>query len=271
MAEVVDKDIESAVDDLGLRGRPVCVHSSFRSFGAVNGGPATVVRSLLDAGITVLVPSFSWAAYAHPPADPQQYRRNGLDPSVSFGLDHQRVFSRHSSEIDEDMGAIPRVVLEHPSRRRGEHPLCSFTAVGPLGERLVSTQTATDVFAPLGELVKLNGVVLLMGVGLSSMTLLHLAEQQAGRSPFVRWARSGDGEVIPVAVGGCSAGFGNFEHLLPSEQTRVGHSTWRVFDAAETLQTAFDRIRMDPDITRCDSESCIRCADAVTGGPTLLG
>lgn len=260
-------DVESAVELLGLRGRPVCVHSSLRSFGPVHGGAPTVVDALLDAATTVLVPTFSWETYGHPPEDPQRFQGNGVGEAAAFGPKHQRVFSPTVDVLDHDMGVIPRRLLERPGRRRGDHPLCSFAARGPLAESLVHTQNADDVFAPLRELVRHQGSVLLMGVELTSMTLLHLAEQEAGRAPFRRWALDEQCGVVPVAVGGCSAGFDNFEPHLSSKNTTVGESTWRAFDASSTLVAATEAIRGEPKITKCSSAHCARCRDAIAGGP----
>jgi aminoglycoside 3-N-acetyltransferase len=45
-----------------------------------------------------------------------------------------------------------------------------------------------DVFGPLRALRERDGWVVLAGVGLTSMTLLHVAEIEAGRKPFIRWS-----------------------------------------------------------------------------------
>ncbi|RIK36138.1 MAG: hypothetical protein DCC57_22735, partial [Chloroflexi bacterium] len=59
-----------------------------------------------------------------------------------------------------------------------------------------------------------GGFVLLMGVALETMTLLHLAEQVAGRVPFRRWANDRQGRPQQVEAGGCSDGFGRLAPLL---------------------------------------------------------
>ena len=50
------------------------------------------------------------------------------------------VFSTASNAIDRNMGAIPRAVLARPERQRGDHPLASFSAIGPLASDLVGGQ-----------------------------------------------------------------------------------------------------------------------------------
>jgi aminoglycoside 3-N-acetyltransferase len=76
---------------------------------------------------------------------------------------------------------------------------------------------------------------------------------------------------VTVEVGGCSAGFPQ----LPAEvdgliQTiTVGQSTWQLLPARATLERATAAIRANPTITQCGDPTCVRCTDAVAGGPVL--
>ncbi len=162
-------------------------------------------------------------------------------------------------------------VLERSGRARGDHPLCSFAAVGPLGHELISAQAPLDVWAPLRALAGTEGSVVLMGVGLIRLTLLHLAEEMAGRTPFIRWANGPDLRPMQVQAGGCSHGFEAFEAALSGtmEAARVGESNWRVLPAKGALEAAAEAIRRDPMLTHCGNTECGRCADAVAGGPVL--
>jgi aminoglycoside 3-N-acetyltransferase len=109
-----------------------------------------------------------------------------------------------------------------------------------------------------------------MGVGLDKMTLLHLAEQEAGRHPFRRWANGPDGHPMEVEVGGCSDGFAKLEPILArlEQAGRVGQSLWRIFPALEALEAAARAIREDAAITHCGDPGCGRCRDALLGGPS---
>ncbi len=183
--------IQRTAQRLSIADSPVCVHSSLRSFGYVQGGAATVVSGLLDVGCTVLVPAFSWGFAIQPPP-PMRPQRNGTDYNVSAmsAAGATRIFDRATSELDQDsMGAIPAAVLAMDGHIRGHHPLNSFAAVGPLAAEVVTGQEPLSVYQPLEALARLGGYAVLMGVGLTSMTLLHLAEQCAGRNPFRRWAK----------------------------------------------------------------------------------
>lgn len=276
MAPSVTKDdIRAAVGQLGIAGSPICVHASLRSFGWVEGGAVTIVQALLGAACSVLVPTFSYA-FSLPPPDDAAMRpsRNGIDyASVPQSQsDARRVFSPESNELSiEAMGAVPAAVLAVPDRRRGNHPSNSFTAVGPLAHQLIDAQTPTDVYQPLQALARLDGWVVLMGVGLRSMTLLHLAEKLAGRQLFRYWNNDPEGNVMMVQGGGCSTGFNKFgpvfEHL--ERRITVGRSTWKAYPASAALDAAAQAIIHDPSITHCGNEECTYCRDAVAGGPLL--
>jgi aminoglycoside 3-N-acetyltransferase len=228
-------------------------------------GAATIVDALLERGVTVVVPTFSGAAF-EVPAPPAPAEDGATQRAVT-------IFSPGSREIDASMGALPREVLARPGRRRGNHPVNSFTAIGPLAEDLVREQTATDVYAPLRAIGERDGAVVLAGVGLNRMTLIHLAEAEAGRPLFRCWARMPGGEIVPTVAGGCSEGFFAFEPVLaPIERsTGVGSARWRVFPVAGVLELAAAAIRADPEITRCADPSCKRCPVACAGIGLLPG
>ncbi len=175
----------------------MCVHSSLRSFGHVAGGAAMVVQSFLDEGCTLLVPTFSSSFEIAPPPH-LRFARNGwrYDNDAAARPHTDRIFTTESQELDDYMGAIPAAVVARSDRVRGLHPLDSFTAVGRRAVEIVAGQAPTDVYAPLVALAQAGGSVLLMGVGLERMTLLHLAENVAGRVLFRRWANDRDGGLM---------------------------------------------------------------------------
>ena len=91
---------------------------------------------------------------------------------------NDRIFSPASRDVDKDMGAIPAALLRLQDAVRGDHPLSSFGAAGPDAQRLVGVQTNLDVYAPIRELGRRGGAIVMMGVGLNRMTALHLAERR---------------------------------------------------------------------------------------------
>jgi aminoglycoside N3'-acetyltransferase len=269
---VTHQDVQQALRALGLPGRVVCLHSSLRSFEHVAGGAVTIVRAFLDEGCTILVPTFSSVFEVAPPPH-LQFERNGWNYSATPTPNHgpERVYTPAVLDIDRDMGAVPATAVSWPGRVRGNHPLDSFTAVGPQAAELIAGQAPLDVYAPLAALSRVKGFVLLMGVGLERMTLLHLAEKEAGRTLFRRWAKNVRGQQMAVEVGGCSEGFGKLEPCLRPvlRSINVGQSRWALLPVRQALANAAAAIRANPQITHCGVETCERCNDAVKGGPIL--
>jgi aminoglycoside N3'-acetyltransferase len=268
---VTTKDIRKAVQSLSLSNKPLCIHASLRSFGWVKGGPLTVIEGFLVEGCTVVVPTFSYDL-AVPPPESMRLPQNGYDYDTieEPAPRSSRIYTPKSVAFSREyMGAIPAAVLAMPRHVRGNHPLNSFAAVGPLARDLISTQEPMHVYGPLEVLAETGGSVVMMGVGLNRMTLLHLAEQMAGRNLFRRWANGPDGQPIEVEVGSCSEGFVNLEPLLSpiTTEEKVGEGVWRVYPVKETLATAAREIQANPKLTHCDDANCLRCQDAVLGGP----
>ena len=243
-------DIHAAVIQMDLVGQPLCVHASLRSFGHVQNGAQTIVEGLLQQGCTVMVPTHSYSTYSMPSPGEQ-----GVDPSIP-------VYIPESNAIDAgSMGAIPVHVLQKAGRVRGNHPLDSFTAIGPLASQLVEGQSYDDVYAPVLMLGQLGGYIVMMGVGMNRLTALHHAERLAGRPLFTMWAKGADGKPAQARLGGCSEGFVNFDPIFaPIErQILVGQSVWRIFPVEPMLALAVAAIRANPMITHCGNADCEEC------------
>jgi aminoglycoside 3-N-acetyltransferase len=269
-AAVTRDDVCRGIRDVGVDGQTVCVHSSLRSFGQVEGGAEAVVEAFLEEDCTLIVPAFAATTFGVAAPDGMRPARNGYDYETAYeSPGRDRIFRPDGNEISPSMGAIPEAVLARPERLRGNHPLCSFAAVGTRPD-LVLEQRPLDVYAPLRILSARDGFVLLIGVGLERMTLVHLAEERAGRTLFRRWANAPDGKPMELEVGSCSDGFAKLEPVLGpiARETTVGASRWRAFPARGALEAAAAAIREDPQITTCGAPGCLRCRDAVAGGPT---
>ena len=270
------REVEGALRKLGIEKRPIEVHVSVRSFGGLEDGPATIVDGVLAAGSTVLAATMAPDLFGIPAPPDDRPAQNGIDYSMpaSMAGDSQPkepigAYDPTRTEVSAWLGAFSAHVAARPDRIRCRYASGEFSAVGPLASRLIGAETDADVFGPLRALVEENGAVVLMGVGLTRMTLLHLAEVEAGRRPFIRWARGRDGRAVRVRAGECSEGFESLAPTLVAVERRlvVGASQWRVFPAREALELAADAIRTNPSITHCPNPECIECADAIAGGP----
>ena len=267
---ITEQYVRDGLRELGLARHPVCLHSSLRSFGAVEGGPATIVQAFLAEGCTLMVPTYSYWAWTCAP-DVSQLRpsRNAFDYDREIEPP-ARPYTTASRDVSGSMGSVAAAVCEWPGRVRGSNPGVSCSAVGPVARELIEGQSVRDPNAPFRALAALGGFVVLAGVGLNRMSLLHAAEELSGRTPFMRYALIPEG-VVAFATGGCSEGFDRLASVMEPFQREsfVRRSRWRMFPAAEILHAAASAIHEDPSITHCDDSGCESCDAATAGGPIL--
>jgi len=267
---VTKNDILKAIETAGLSNDITCVHSSLRSFGEVEGGAQTIINAFLEAGCTLLAPSFTYRFYLPPREEIEQ---NGLDTDDEMRTIEPtgRIYNSGIIDISSDMGAIPHSMVLTDGRYRGNHPSNSFVALGPESKELISCQTAEGVYAPFQQMMEKNGKIVMMGVDLTKMTAIHYAEQLSGRELFVRWALDKDGSTIRLREGSCSEGFNNLAPAVKDLETQitVGNSLWRIFPIKETVLACAEAIRNNNNITHCGKKKCRQCNDMQKGGPIL--
>ena len=265
-------EISDAVRHMGLSDRVVCLHSSLKSFGRVEGGADAVIDAFLDAGCTLIVPTFTYDSQAAPPPG-CSIPRNGLDPKWVASRVKVEGFNPAGNQITrEEMGAIPAQVLLRPGRVRGNHPADSFTGLGPLAADLIAAQSPLNVFGPFKKIYAGPPAwLVLAGVGLTAATAIHFAEELSGRRLFRRWGLLADGTMCETEEGGCSEGFENLAPAVSSleRRTEVGAGLWRVFPFQAFIDAVVPAILKNPSITHCGDPDCVRCNDAVRGGPLL--
>jgi aminoglycoside N3'-acetyltransferase len=265
-------NLAEAVGELVPPDRPLMVHASLRSFAApISGGADTLLNVLLARGRTVVVPAFTEPQFGLAAPATLRPARNGIDYTALPAVPPPEgaTYAADCGLINPGLGVLPAALIRRAGAVRGEHPLNSFAALGPLADELIAAQSPADVYGPIRELAARAGLILLIGVGLNRMTALHLAEQQSGRRLFLRWARGADGQLSMFEVGSCSEGFPRLEPALhPHARTAVvGGSRWRAYPARQTLAAATIAITEDQGITRCASNDCLLCRDSIAGGP----
>lgn len=268
---VTHGDISKAADLMGLSGGIVCLHSSLKSFGMVEEGARSIINGLLNKDITVVVPTFYNGAVVAPPPG-KQILRNGTDYSLLPEAGEVAPYKPVPCMIEKSMGVIPAFVLEMKECVRGDHPVNSFSAIGPKAQDIIECQKPLDVYAPFRKLYdKDDAFIVLAGVDLTKTTAIHFAEQLAGRRLFRAWARISDGDIQETEVGSCSDGFNRLREFTdPIEKSIcVGESLWRVFPFREFIDTVTQAIKENQSITHCGDMNCLRCNDAVRGGPVF--
>ncbi|WP_307836818.1 aminoglycoside N(3)-acetyltransferase [Acrocarpospora phusangensis] len=178
-------------------GDTVLLHSSMKSLGYVVGGVQAVVQAFLDAlgpTGTLVVPTQTGdnsdpAGWRNPPVPEEWWpvirsQSPGYDPAVT---------------PSRWMGLLPETVRTWPGAVRSAHPWLSFAAIGAHAETVTGGHRLDDALgedSPLGALYRLDGKVLLLGVGHDSNTSLHLGEwrqESPPRGPHGASIRRADG------------------------------------------------------------------------------
>jgi len=152
-------DFRRGLQDVGLQpGDVVLVHCAMRTFGPVDGGPSTVVESLLEAigeSGTLVVPAFTFAHEVE--EDPVIDPRN--DPS-EMGVVSETVRCRNDS--------LRSVAYRH-----------SFAAVGGRAAEIAGVNPALSPFdlqSAFGVILAMDAKVLFLGVTYATSTSHHFAE-----------------------------------------------------------------------------------------------
>lgn len=268
MPSVRKNDILAGFKKLDLKGQRVVIHSSLRSFGHVEGGARTVIDAAQETFSTILMPAFSWDSNTAPPLNDRP-SQNGCDYAFYDNWSTPLLpFCVESAGIEKSMGCISRFFLIERGVLRSDHPWHSWAAWGDRAKEIISDHPWTSANKPLEKLTGFDGWVVLLGVDLRSCTAIHIAEEKAGRKPFIRWAADRNGMVRRVMTSGCGKGF---HRLMPYLRgvflsTTIGSSIVLTAPLAELIYEASKIIARNPSITRC-SETCIRCRDAALGGP----
>ena len=264
---VTKEDICKVIEEAGITDKYVCIHSSLKSFGHVQGGANAIISAFLEKGCTLLAPSFTYDFQIPPLEDIEQNARMDEDEFEPSG----RIYTSDINDIVSDMGAIPRAMLNTAGRHRGIHPTNSFVALGPGAKGLAGCQTPENVYAPFQMMMDKRGYIVMMGVDLTKMTAIHYSEQLSGRELFVRWALDLSGEPVRMREGGCSEGFNNLSASVAGLEKQIvaGNSLWRIFPIYETVRTCADAIKQDAGITHCIDNNCNYCSAMQKGGPIL--
>jgi len=166
--------LTSELKALGLeRGDVVLVHSSYKSLGGVEGGPQTLLDTLLEilgrTG-TLILPTFNFDFCKGSPFD-------------------VRTTPSH-------MGVLTELGRGHPQSRRVFHPIYSFAILGALREELGSLryQSSFGGESLFGKLRELDGKIMVIGLSYTdSMTFFHHVEEMEGCD--YRFLKAFEGEV----------------------------------------------------------------------------
>lgn len=175
---------ENIVDGLkrvGVKaGQNIMVHTSLSSLGFVCGGPQIFIEALLECvgeEGTIMMPTQSW---------------KNLDPTAGVHWEEPKewwqIIRDNWPAYDKNitptntMGAVAEMFRKWTGAIRSDHPARSVAAVGKYAEYLTKDHDLCNIFgedSPVDKLYKLDGYVLLIGVGYDKNTSIHLADAKA--------------------------------------------------------------------------------------------
>jgi aminoglycoside 3-N-acetyltransferase len=154
-------------------GDTLLVHSSYKSLGAVDGGPQIVINALeavLGAEGTLIMPTFNF--------------------------DFNRGVPWDVRTTPSKMGVLTELVRVDPRARRVFHPFYSFAILGKRAEMLgnLHYKSSYERNSVFGKLRDLDGKIMVIGLSYTnSMTFFHHIEQMEGVN--YRFLKQFTGEV----------------------------------------------------------------------------
>ncbi|HEX5657068.1 MAG TPA: AAC(3) family N-acetyltransferase [Polyangiales bacterium] len=214
------------------------VHTSFKALRPIERGPLGLIEALRAVAGTLVMPTMT---------------------------DGESVFDPQSTPT-VDMGITAELFWRQPGVVRSTHPGGSFAAVGPEAERICAPQPLSPPHgheSPVGRVYDLDGQVLLLGVGHSEDTTLHLAEALAGVPYSIAYPTViAEGQTALIAeTDHCCRRFALADAWLGTLQRAgpVGHGQARLSRARDIVRVALEHLRQEPLVFLC-REGCDECA-----------
>ena len=156
-------DLVDGFRTLGVEaGDTLLVHSSYKSFGPVDGGPQTVIRALELAVDT-------------------EHDGTLVMPTFNFGFNKGEPWDVRTTP--SKMGVLTELARQDPRAKRVFHPFYSFAVLGRHAEMLggLRYKSAYERNSVFGKLRDLDGKIMVIGLSYTnSMTFFHHIEQMEG-------------------------------------------------------------------------------------------
>jgi aminoglycoside 3-N-acetyltransferase len=166
-------------------------------------------------------------------------------------------------------GALAEAFRRRPDAVRSLHPTYSVAAIGDGAADLLEGHErvgATALDSPLDRLAAAGGLVLLLGVGHTSNTTVHVGEFHA-QAPYLdipfdpAWPTHGY-DRFP----GCSCAFGVLERPLRERGAvrdgKVGRALAQLMPGGAVIESTVALLGADPTALLCTDPACYRCSRA---------
>ena len=166
-------------------------------------------------------------------------------------------------------GTLAEAFRRRPEAVRSAHPAYSVTAIGTGAVELLEGHEhagATGLDSPLDRLAAVGGLVLLLGVGQTANTTVHVGEFHAGAFyldiPFdPAWPAHGENRFP-----GCSRAFGVLERPLRERGAihdgKVGGALAQLMSGSAVIEATVTLLHADPAALLCTDPDCHRCSRA---------
>ncbi|WP_307553413.1 AAC(3) family N-acetyltransferase [Paenibacillus sp. V4I5] len=253
MEPLTRESLIESFNSLGIRtGTRLVVHSSLRNLGPIDGGADTVLDALISCigseGLLVM-PTFT-------------YQNEGFNPDIS----------------PSKTGILSELLRKRPDAVRSLHPTHSITAIGDGAVALCEDhflKPGLGINSPLDLVAKMGGGILLLGVGHTSNSTVHVGEAYAKMSyldiPFrpsypisIPILGSVQMEVELLDPPGCSRAFGVIEALLRKRSAiqdgLIGKALVQWISGEEVISATTELLRMDDAALLCSDPTCYRCS-----------
>jgi aminoglycoside 3-N-acetyltransferase len=168
---------------------------------------------------------------------------------------------------DKNLGEIAHRLCSWPSSKRSRHPAYSFVAVGKETDNLIRSSSLSDPLQPLKTFIRRDPVVVTLGVGLESVTAIHIAEQRLLPSKFsgerALIVTSKGQEWVDVLAMGCSNGFVKLESVLDESTvkgTQIGYAPSRLHPMKMLVKRAEEFLNRDHAALSCERTECLSCS-----------
>ena len=178
---VTVESLRTDFEALGIeKGMVLLVHSSLSAIGWVCGGAVAVIIALqevLGETGTLVMPTHSTDL-----SDPSQWKNPPVPESWWHTIRETMPAYDPDMTPTRSMGKIVETFRRQKSVLRSMHPQHSFCASGPQASYVIDNHPLAFGMgenSPLARIYDLQGYVLLLGVGHSNNTSIHLAEYRA--------------------------------------------------------------------------------------------